>query len=82
MMRSIPIAAFLLAIADRAAACAVCFGDPGSDQTKALMVAMSFLLAVVASVLATIVVVAIRIARRAAVTPEPELPETNGLENT
>lgn len=66
MIRRLVIAALALGVAQRASACAVCFGDPGSDQTQALMVAMAVLLGLVAAVLTTIVVVAVRISRRAA----------------
>lgn len=73
MMARYVFIAVLVGFAGRASACAVCFGDPGSDQTRALMIAMTVLLGLVVFMLATIVVVAVRISRRSVLVNEPEL---------
>lgn len=56
----------LLVVSQSAFPCAVCFGDPESDQSRALVISMSVLLALIVGILAAIVVTAARIARRAA----------------
>lgn len=78
--RVFAIAAAGLAFAERASACAVCFGDPESDQTRALMVAMGVLLGIVASILGIIVVTGFRIARRSAQVEAVGQPEDTGIE--
>lgn len=71
--RILPILVALVGVAERASACAVCFGDPGSDQTRALMMAMTVLLGLVAAILTTIIVVSVRIWRRSSIPDDPQL---------
>ena len=66
-MRLLILAFFIVSIdqAPPAYACAVCFGDPGSQQTKAAMIGVAVLLGVIGAVLACIAFTALQWARRA-----------------
>ena len=55
----------LAAMASEARACAVCFGAPGSEETRAITWAVLFMLGVLACVLTGVVAFMIQLARRA-----------------
>ncbi|MSR76621.1 MAG: hypothetical protein EXS63_00110 [Candidatus Omnitrophica bacterium] len=55
---------FLTLLAPAAQACSVCFGDPRSNQTKAVLAGILFLLALISTVLSALVITIVRFQKR------------------
>lgn len=72
MNRKFWLIPFLFGSSSSAWACTVCFGNPKSTQTRALLGGILFLLAMIATVLGGLVVTILRMRRRSQM---PTLPK-------